>query len=326
MTRVTGHKDVFAHSVSQAWSRLDGGMTPNDIVVLEQTEKTTICRLSGVGISGRDVVAKRSLREPASIESMIYQKILPRLPLRSLHFYGTAEDEDPSYCWMFLEDAGEQTYSSSRKEDRTVAGQWLGTLHTFAAEIDESDKLPDRGPKHYQSWLRSSQRMIQNNLTNPKLKLADINLLEEIVSQCNTLEMVWGEIEEFCEGIPQTLVHGDFQDKNIRLQSSSGGIHLLTFDWEQSGWGVPAVDLDPAIPDIIAYWLVVRKRWPNLDIQTIERLARIGRIFWLIAAVYWKSFYLEHEWVERCMSSMRAFKNPLDEAVKEALGTNGGGR
>ena len=59
-------------------------------------------------------------------------------------------------------------------------------------------------------------------------------MLESIISQCNVLESCWRKVERFCDRMPQTLVHGDFTAKNIRVRNRHGSA-LLPFDWEMAG-------------------------------------------------------------------------------------------
>jgi len=88
-----------------------------------------------------------------------------------------------------------------------------------------------------------------------------------------------------CAGVPSTLVHGDFRPKNAYLRDDGAGMCLFPIDWEMAGWGVPAADLTRV--DLRAYWAVVRERWPDVDLGTVERLALFGQIFRLLAGIGW---------------------------------------
>ena len=134
-------------------------------------------------------------------------------------------------------------------------------------------------------------------------------------------------MERFCEGIPQTLVHGDFVGKNVTIRSGQDGKTLLPFDWENAGWGVPAVDLAQAAlprtsflanPELATYLSLVRGRWPGLDLATIEGLANYGRIFRCLAALHWEAQSLAHQWVEWPLKNMAAYEAELLDAMQTA--------
>jgi hypothetical protein len=43
----------------------------------------------------------------------------------------------------------------------------------------------------------------------------------------------------------------------------------------------------------------VRATWPQMDADKIQRMARIGYVFRLLASVYWAARGLRYEWIER---------------------------
>src|SRR5437870_10244134 len=118
------------HPAFRSWTRLHGNeVAPPKIEVLSQHKKTMVCRLSGLETAREDIIAKRSFREYIGVERMIYEDILPELPLSSLRYYGSIEDDDPSYGWLFIEDADGRQYAPRLKAHRIAAGRWLGILH-----------------------------------------------------------------------------------------------------------------------------------------------------------------------------------------------------
>ena len=92
------------------------------------------------------------------------------------------------------------------------------------------------------------------------------------------IEKHWNRIDRFSGGLPRTFVHGDFSAKNIRIQNSPDGISLYPFDWEFAGWGNSCVDLGSIEMDLEAYWTVVRSHWPNLNLELIEQISKVGKI------------------------------------------------
>src|SRR5213076_1282094 len=45
------------------------------------------------------------------------------------------------------------------------------------------------------------------------------------------------------DALPQTLIHNDFNSRNIRLRRRQGGWTLCAFDWELATIGAPTRDL-----------------------------------------------------------------------------------
>jgi aminoglycoside phosphotransferase (APT) family kinase protein len=176
--------------------------------------------------------------------------------------------------------------------------------------------------------LHSGRDKILRGLTNPELKSDDLIVLESIVVQLEALESRWHQVEEFCAGLPPTLVHGDFTGKNLRVRTGRAEITLLPFDWEDAGWGVPAADLVPsallgsggfsANPNIVTYWSVVQDHWPSLGLPTIQRLANLGKAFRCLAAINWKAQRLVYEGAEWVVSEMRIYHTELSDAIQAA--------
>ena len=189
--------------------------------------------------------------------------------------------------------------------------------------------MPDRGPNHYLDQLRSARQAILLNLANPAFTAADVALMEALVSQCNVLESRWSQVEQSCEGIPPTLTHGDFRPKNVHVRVDPSGPALFVLDSETAGWGVPAADLAPcrgllSAPqvDIAIYWSTVRDCWPGLHIETVQRLANVGRIFRRLAAISWESLspaFDTHEVIFRSMERMRNYQAELSESIPAVL-------
>jgi hypothetical protein len=314
------------HPAVNAWRHLlPRRVMPEWIEILHVKEKSAVYRLAGVGLRSADVIAKRCLLTTALVERTIYEDILPHLPITALHYYGFVAEND-QFGWLFLEDAGRERFSPLLEDHRTLAARWLGCMHTAAAHVASAAQLPDRGPEHYLEHLRSARRTILNNLNNPALTPGDVALLETIVAQCDVLEAHWSQVEQYCVGAPPTLVHGDFQPKNIHIRAGQAGDDLFALDWETAGWGVPAADLAPSrgLPatdqvNVAAYLSVVRECWPGVDIQAVKQLVHVGRIFRRLAAINWASVSLPYEWLEKPITSMRIYHAELAEAIQSTV-------
>jgi hypothetical protein len=215
-----------AHPALRAWCELRaGGVEPERAVIrtVRSKPKSTIYRLEGVGPGRSTVIGKHCLRATAQIEHTIYADVLQRLPLTALRCYGLVEEGNGPWCWLFLEDAGEERYSPECADQRALAGRWLGVLHTSAAHLGAAIQLPDRGLGCYLGHLRSARETVRRNVTNPALATEDRALLESVVSSCDVLESRWDDVQKFCDGMPRTIVHGDCVAKNVRVRRSPAG-------------------------------------------------------------------------------------------------------
>src|SRR3989449_5368273 len=290
-----------------------------------------LAMIVGAGWDGTAVIAKRSRKADALIERTVYEEIFPRLTVPSLRYYGSLEDADAEYCWLFLEDATGAKYSKLLAAERAQVARWLALLHTSAAEAAAKAGLPDGGPGRYREFLRSAREGILQHLDNPVLDPDDIAFLDAMLARLTELDGRWNRLEEICDGVPPTLVHGDFNGKNLRLRPSGDGSAVLVFDWEDAGWGVPAVDLAQqtvpssslsANPDIPTYCSTVQDRWPNASHETVRRLAYCGTVFRALAALHWESFNLGTEWASRFISNIRLYDAELAHALVQ-LGWEG---
>jgi Ser/Thr protein kinase RdoA (MazF antagonist) len=278
-----------------------------------------------VGVRGGTVIAKKCRREYGLLERAIYELILPNLSVPYPRFLGIASDDDGISCWLFIEDAGDEAYLPLDSTHRAIAGRWLGALHAATASLPLDVPLPDRGPTHYLWHLRLARKTIRENINNPALDSEQRRQLNRIVMKCEFVEREWKRIETFCREMPETLVHGDFVGKNVRVRNGCTGVELISFDWEHAGRGVPAVDLAQAAyssttflpnPDLDAYWATVQL--PGLAFETVRRLAVFGTMFRCLAALHWESQRLAYEWVEWPVKNMTLYEAELSQAVQTA--------
>ena len=132
--------DLLEHPAFLAWRELKSGSAkPERIEILQGKTpnqnhrlKRFVCRLGGVGTEGVSVIGKRCQRPKAEIENTIYEEILPYLPIPSLNYYGMVAEANGEFSWLFLEDAGDDTYSALLEEHRLLGAQWLALMHTSA--------------------------------------------------------------------------------------------------------------------------------------------------------------------------------------------------
>jgi aminoglycoside phosphotransferase (APT) family kinase protein len=280
------------HPAVKAWTAATSLETaPERIHVFRERQlpRGAVYSLHGLGLGGGAVIAKRSLATTIVIERTIYEEILARLPLTAPHYYGACVNEQSG--WIFLEDVGDERYAKGEPEHRELGARWLGTLHVGAAHLAAARSLPDAGPPRYLQHLRMGREKILRSLRTWPFPSTDAGILGAIVSYCDAIEARWARVEAACWGARDTLVHGDFQPKNALLRRDASGLRLCTIDWEMAGFGTPAADLTRI--DLRTYWSVVRPAWPEVDLETVDRLAKGGRVLQLLAEVHWASEWLE---------------------------------
>jgi thiamine kinase-like enzyme len=276
---------MLEHPAVQRWNQLSSErIVPKSIELLELSTKSTLYRIEGVGPKGTNVIAKRSHYSTAAIEREVYEGILPYIPLQTPLYFGIQEEPGGEYFWLFIEDVGSEEFSENMEELSTVVAQWMAILHTSSTHVAATADLPDRGPNHYFKRLQSVRCSILARLSNPSLDIEDAKSLAKFVWQCNTLESHWHEIENFCERLPKTLVHGDLAPENVRVRCANTRIELLVFDWEKAGWCVPAVDL-AWLEGTNYYYHAVRDFWPHVCIEEVEQLSNYGAIFRILGRI-----------------------------------------
>lgn len=317
--RAVIRRDVRGHPAVMAWVAVTGrARVPSSVTVLRerQAPRKAIYLLSGVGDEGAGVFAKRARAAVILIERRIYEEILPALPLTAPRCYGSCLDGSDG--WLFLEDVGELRYSRDEPEHLRATARWLATMHAAAARL-ATDGLPESGPPRYLRHLRGARAKIHACLGRWHLAATEIEVLVDLLGRCDALEARWSYVEASCAGLPNTLVHGDFQSKNAHLRAAGGTLEVLPIDWEMAGWGSPAKDLTRI--DLPAYWEVARREWPGIDLATIERLARIGRVLEYIAAVDWESESLRLERADHrsdAVSNLAVLRDRLRDAARAA--------
>src|SRR5258706_9491342 len=116
-----------------------------------------------------------------------------------------AEESDREFCWLFLENACGQEYSTGNAEHRAVAARWLSAIHQAAVNAGLEAQLPSREPGRYLELLRAARCILTSHLANPELRTDDLRVLRTLTAHCDALEGRWHELEERCQGIPRTL-------------------------------------------------------------------------------------------------------------------------
>lgn len=313
--------DLLEHPAFQAWSELRPmSGKPERIEILKgrisrQNEKfkRIVCRLVGVGDGGASVIAKRCRPSNAETEDTIYKMVLPYLPLPFLKYYGMVKETEGEYFWIFLEDAGEETYLETLDEHRWLSAKWLAKLHTTATRNANQGPLPRKGTSHYLKLLQSNRESILEKISMHRIQGEDLEPFDDILTNFDMLVGNWEQFEDLCQRLPQTLVHGDFVPKNLRILSTNGKMLFMPFDWGEAGWGSPVTDTMHV--DYEAYWSYVRSSWSWLSLRDIQRSAIVGKIFRSLDAINWEfsGFGYNDEMLRKNIKNMRIYNSWLVE-------------
>jgi len=322
---------MHSHPATAAWNRLQASAAA--LAMLEIWRETpahqpaSVYRLELRNGGPISVYAKRCDATSSRVERTCYEEVVPELALSSPTYYGSIEEADGS-CWLFLEDVGRERFSAHDPTHVALASRWLARLHRSGATVDAARQLPEAGPPRYLQHLRQGRAGIQKNLGNPGLCDAEREMLVGVIGLLDRAEGLWDAVVRACSGIPETVVHGDFRPKNVRIREEVTGPVLYALDWELAGWGVPVADLAPARGtettlqiDPAAYAEAMRGHGPPLDAHKIERLSLIGYLFRRLAAVEWETLSLHFEdpfWLIAPISCLRSHQRALTRSLAHA--------
>lgn len=306
--------EISEHSAVKAWSLLNPHLPkPQKIEVIREKRLSVygdIIRLVGVGRNGVSVIAKNyNDISKVKIENSIYQDALNYISKTTLHYYGYIELEKNTF-WVFIEDASGSPFLGNNAQHRSLAIDWLSELHT---SIPKLDFLPDRGIDYYHSRLVSGRDKIIKNMFNKYLCDTDIILLKSIISQLDFLMHRWNKIYTLYEQMPKGMIHGDFKFGNMQVRNDADESILLVFDWEEAGWGLPGIDMFNFNPE--KYWLRVRNHWNNTNLDTIIKLANLGKMLHFCIAIDWEAWNLAYEWLVPTIEKMKKYKMCMTDAI-----------
>jgi aminoglycoside phosphotransferase (APT) family kinase protein len=297
----------------QAWRRSRLGKDPVRVELLKESWKTLACRLVGSGPGGADVIAMRRATETTLVERTIYRDVLAQVSAPHPELLGVADEPGSGVSWMFLEDAGEIVPDLRDPTHRALVGRWLGRLHVDLAGRSFAGALPDRSSAHQRDSLEACRSAMAAALAgNEHLDARGARVLRAALRRLDLIEAAWPRIAEGLDDLPQSLVHGDLVRKNLRLRHAGGMSSIVAFDWEMAGWGAPLVDLGSI--DLGAYHAASGPLWGARS-TILERLADIGRLFGLIAAISWEIPYLDGPWLRRPVTRIDVYDARLGSAL-----------
>jgi aminoglycoside phosphotransferase (APT) family kinase protein len=317
MTVASSEADPREHPAVVHWRRLTNDVAERCVVTVLEHErgmpsKTAVYRLEGIGPGGGSVVAKRSRRRKAAVEQAVYEHVLPRLSLRTLHYYGCVEEPETPFAWQYLEDAGGRPWSARNDRDQALAARWLATLHGESGPIRASG-LPEKSPAFFLDLLRAARSTVAERLEAGVADEDASRLLRSVGHQCAQLEERWDKVARLCDDFPETVMHGDFTAKNLRVLERNGEPELVPLDWEGAGWGVPALDLRAV--DAAGYHAAITASWPSLGEAKLRAARTAGRIFWHVSALRWSARDAAGETADEALAKMRRHHEQLESVL-----------
>ena len=191
--------------------------------VLQRDGKSIVLRFKGKSPECTSVIAKIREAGCLNLEHMMYEEVLPKVPICTLRYYGFVSEKESGSDWLFLEDAGNQEYSAANDQHRVLAAEWLASLHAHIPDVAAESFLPNRGMGYYLRVLRTVRENIVSYFSNPLAEKHYRSTLSAVLSQCDMLESNWDAMTKECEAIPVGLTHGDFKGGNIRSREPHQG-------------------------------------------------------------------------------------------------------
>jgi hypothetical protein len=325
------------HPAARAWADLCRGAraaAPRAVTPLKagagSANKSYVYRLAfpraGAAFPAADaIVAKRCRAGTAAVERLFHEQVLPRLPVPVLRFFGGVAEPDGGYHWLFLEDAGDVPCGAAHA---VRAAEWLAALHGTALPAPVAAALPPRGPEHYLAHAeRARDRLAGCCADNPALSADDRAALGRLRSLLDRLASRWVEFVRGPDPAADSVVHGDFVPKNVRVHAAAGRTpSVFALDWETAGRGSGAPDLatlaqwcgdDTGREAVLAaYVTALRGFGCRLDLDGARRLVRLGTLFRLAAAIEWATYRLATEWVDKPIRQMRCYLDRLTTWVE----------
>lgn len=282
------------HPVMCAWRAFAG--TDPEVVGLEalkRTKKTKAFRLTLRNWSHPTVVAKWR-PDSQHFERWVFTEVLPDIGVPTVAVYGEHPANDRG-GWTFLEDVGPPSFSLHDPEHRRLVAEWLVAVHSWARLDRHMETLPDRGPDHYLTHLRSARETIALHMGHPWIDADSRSALSALIEVLIEIQERWPIVLALCADAPRMLVHGDLAEKNVRVLEADGRRTLRVLDWEMAGIGVASVDLSE-VPDVEHVARGLCSAGIHVSVTRVREWAGLGRLFRRVSALDWESYKLGYEW------------------------------
>jgi thiamine kinase-like enzyme len=307
--------NLSRHPAVNALSALNPDLPQPDAIELiryPKPYKAHIVRLVCEKENGYSIVGKGTDSSKALIEKSAYENLFKFLPYKGLQYYGYIET-DNDFAWNFMEDARGIPFSFENPEHVLLAEDWLAKLHTRVPSLDCFPKLD---VNFYYSRLLSGYERITANFSNSALTDSDKVALKSIISHFDILHIRRDKVTKLYEQMPKGFIHGDIKSKNMRVRSDGQESMLVVFDWEECGWGLPAIDVTRSSLNLKDYWLKVRNHWQGWTFEDMLQMSNLGKLLNSLVAINWEAKSLPYQWIDKSMASMKIFEERLANLIQ----------
>jgi hypothetical protein len=303
--------------LAELWDASGGTHDIDEVDALQAEKARSVYRLR-FRRGHPPVIAKHCPAVDAELEHRVYREILPTFGIDGPKAYGLVTTSDPRRSWLFMGDIGGRPYDPSRHADRELAGEWLATVHARASQHGAPPQLKDRACDHYRPFLAKCTELLSHHCNNAALSGDEQRQLLRLHEFSALLEHHWEDITAFCLSMPQTLIHGDFKEDNMRVVDTPDGEKIVAFDWANSGWGAPGLDLAKftgysVAPVLETYLQRFQQHWPAIDKAAIIRLAYIGEIFRWVETVRWHVAEIDYGRQASVMLRMAVYETWMED-------------
>lgn len=303
----------------------------NEIVCVEplQLESARSVYRLGLREPCKAVIAKRCPQEDAERELLMYREYLPSAGIDGPCGYGVIPEDGGTTGWLLMEEIVGESYDPGCSEHRRIAASWLATLHTQFYDCDPAPGLRAGAALRYRPSLEKCLEVLPRLLSGPCAAGTAHQLTLRMLDFCQRLAQQWHSIDSFCINMPQTVVHGDFKEDNMKVIRDGDSVRLVVFDWGQAGWGAPALDAAKFLgysvaPEFDSYLGEVKNHWPEIDRASWLRLAYIGEVFRWLDTVRWHVKDFAYGRTERALSRMSVYAGWMDEIMAARPWANSG--
>jgi aminoglycoside phosphotransferase (APT) family kinase protein len=313
--------EVALRECTDGWAAVSGrSVDIGQVQFLKLTRRSRVLRLARAGRDAVDVIGKRRLSATMGVEKSVLHEIGPTIPVSMIALYGAVERDD--FTWHYLEDGGSDFLDTSDPAHMGALVGWLGGLHR-ALGGPSPVGLPGHTADRYWDHLSATYARLDMGLMNPATDAEDRADLREVRLVLDDVATNWPALTAVSSSLPDTLVHGDLQAKNILMRRHGNDLSVLPIDWETSGWGTPAADI--ALLDRSDRSAELLDRYhrsvPSLRMSRddLHRASAAGRIFRYLAAMDWAT-QDQFEWgsISKPVKRLRSYAVGIREATDQA--------
>ena len=246
-------------------------------------------------------VAKESVPHDPRREIEAY-RMLDDAGLSTPGLFGAVSDPRHGRAWLLIERIpGVPLWQVGEREAWEAAAAWLASMHRRfqGSTPDPGSALLVRNGAHARRAMRRATAQASGRSRNRVVRLAH-GLGEELAA--------------WLDGVPTTLVHGDFHASNILVDVAHSPPRIAPVDWEMAGIGPGLLDLANLIsggwtdPDRAAIVSAYAGSWGRtIDAEflaDVERCRLLNAVALLAVPAAWRPPpEHDHDWLREAESA-----------------------